>query len=173
MRFKLTLLFALAVIVLGIYTYRQLASPFSKGELVHDFSLINLQKNTVQLNELRGQVVMVHFWATWCPKCLHEFPQLNEFAGENPEIKVLAVSEDEGGEETLLKFFAGNKPNFDVLLDPEGLVADKYESYMVPETYLISKNGKFLRKFSGPVDWNTDEVGRQIKHLLGAEANNN
>lgn len=172
MRFKLTLLFVLAVIVLGIYTYRQTVSPFKDGELVSDFSLVDLQKNTVQLSDLRGQFVMIHFWATWCPQCLHELPQLDKFAAENPEIKILAVSEDEGGEKTLLKFFAGKKPNFDILLDTEGTVADKYESYMVPETYLVGKNGEFLYKFSGPVDWDTKEAKGRMSDLLAESTNN-
>ncbi|MBI2974600.1 MAG: TlpA family protein disulfide reductase, partial [Deltaproteobacteria bacterium] len=81
------------------------------------------------------------------------------------KIKVLAVSEDEA-KEAVAEFFRGLEPSFPVLMDSEGLVADTYKSYKVPETFLLDENGKFLHRFIGAVSWDNPKVLKKVEELL-------
>jgi thiol-disulfide isomerase/thioredoxin len=168
MKIKWALLFLLAVVILGKYTYDQLVPPFKKGDVVPDFSLTDIDGNAFQLSSFKGQAVLVHFWATWCPQCVQELPLLDDFSRRAPDIKVLAVSEDEQGDD-VPHFFGGARPNFTVLLDRDGRVADRYKSYKVPETFLLDRDGRFLHRFIGAVAWNGEDIGRRIgRYLAGA-----
>ncbi len=171
MKIKWALLFLLAVVILGKYTYDQFVPPFKKGDVVPDFSLIDLEGNTVRLGDLKGQPVLVHFWATWCPQCVQELPLLEDFSKKTPDIKVLTVNEDDTGD-VVAQFFGGTRPSFVVLLDSGGRVADRYKSYKVPETFLIDQNGRFLHRFIGAVSWNDKDVNKQIeRYLVGPTVN--
>ena len=166
MRYKLAFLIVLVLLIVGKFTYDQFAPPFSKGDAAPDFSLSDIGGATVRLSDLKGTPVLVHFWATWCNLCVEEMPSFNEFASNEKELKILAVSEDDGGADAVLNFFGKIKPSFTILLDPEGRVADKYKSYKVPETYLIDKDGKVLHRFIGAVSWTSPNVKKFISDLL-------
>ena len=110
MKFKLASLFVLAIIVLAVFTYNQLTPPFAKGDVAPEFVLNDLNDNLIQLSSFKGSPVLVHFWATWCPQCVYEIPALDDFATKYPDIKVLTVSEDEGGQDAVSAFFRDEKP---------------------------------------------------------------
>ena len=169
---KWALLFMLAVVILGKYTYDQFAQPFPTGDTAPDFSLADLDGNSVRLSDLKGQPLLVHFWATWCPQCIHELPLLDNFSRRHPEIKVIAVNEDEGDADVIAQFFGDTRPGYVVLLDPEGRVADRYKNYKVPETYLLDSNGRFLHRFIGAVSWNEPAAIEKIEQLLSKTSNN-
>lgn len=169
---KWVLLFLLAVVILGKYTYDQLAQPFSKGEMAPDFSLTDIDGNTFRLSNLKGQPMLVHFWATWCPQCIQELPKLDDLSKKHPEIKVITVNEDEGGTDVVAQFFGNKYPSYIILLDSEGRVADRYKNYKVPETYLLDPSGRFLHRFIGVVSWNESETIEKIERLLSEPANN-
>lgn len=171
MKIKWALLFLLAVVILGKYTYDQFVPPFKKGDAVPDFSLIDIEGDTVRLGDLKGRPVLVHFWATWCPQCVQELPLLEDLSKKTPDIKVLTVNEDDTGD-IVAQFFGGTRPSFAVLLDPSGRVADRYKSYKVPETFLIDQNGRFLHRFIGAVSWNSEDVSQQIGRYLAEPRNN-
>lgn len=170
MKFKLALVSVIVLVVLGLFTYEQFFSSFPKGELAPEFALSDLNGKTVRLSDLKGKNVIVHFWATWCPQCVEELPSLNNFASTHTDIDVLAVSEDEAGAEVVSNFFAKKKPFFTVLLDPEGRVADRYKSYRVPESYLLDKEGKLLKRFVGSVSWMSPNVINEVRELLDLKA---
>ncbi len=166
MKLKFALVFILVALVAGLWIYEQFVPPFSKGMEVADFSLIDMHGNTVRLSSLRGQSVLIHFWASWCSQCAHEMPLFAKFDKLYPSIKLLAVSEDEGGEAAVKAYFTGVKPNFTVLLDPEGRVSDRFKSYRVPESFLLDKNGKFLHRFIGAVSWDEPQVMEIVKKMI-------
>ncbi|MBI2092540.1 MAG: TlpA family protein disulfide reductase [Deltaproteobacteria bacterium] len=165
MKIKLALIFIFAVLVLALFTYEQIVPPFSSGDFMPQFSLLDTKGNKINLSDFRGQPVLIHFWATWCPQCVEEIPLLNNFAASSSKIKVLAVSEDEA-KEAVAEFFRGLEPSFPVLMDSEGLVADTYKSYKVPETFLLDENGKFLHRFIGAVSWDNPKVLKKVEELL-------
>lgn len=172
MKFKLASLFILAIIVLAVFTYNQLTPPFAKGDAVPEFALNDLNGNLIQLSSFKGAPVLVHFWATWCSQCVHEMPALNNFAVGHPDIKILAVNEDEGGKDAISAFFRDENVFFVVLLDGDSLIADKYKSYKVPETYLLDTDGRFVYRFVGAVSWDDPVIYEFIRKKLGKNPKN-
>jgi len=169
MKIKWALIFLIAAAILFAYTYRQMASPFEQGEKVPEFSLMDLSGRTVRLSDAKGSPVLVHFFATWCTMCAQEFPKLEKFLSGTPQLKLIAISEDEGGSDVVLKFFGGRLPGFEVVMDEDGSVADRYKSYMVPETFLVDAQGRFLRHFRGAVDWDDGKVLSTVQAALSAQ----
>jgi thiol-disulfide isomerase/thioredoxin len=104
----------------------------------------------VDLAALRGKVVLVNFWATWCPPCIEEMPSLEKFARAY-DVEVLAVSVDDGWE-PVEKFLGKNTP-FRVALDQGAKVSQVYGTTKFPESYLVDRDGKARLKFIGPRNW--------------------
>ena len=166
MKLKLAIIFFIALVVLAKFTYDQMVPPFKSGETAPDFALTDMSGAIVRLSDFKGNPVIVHFWATWCSTCVEEMPLLNNFAASHPEIKILAVNEDEGGLESVSQFFKNMKPAFTVLLDTGGMVSDRYKSYKVPESFLLNKDGGFVHRFVGMVPWDNPKIADFIKKKL-------
>jgi len=121
-----------------------------------EFRLLAMNGRTASLSEFRGKVVMVHFWATWCPPCVDEIPTLDRlyrsFAGK--DFEMLAVSVDEGGLASVGPFMQKNRLTVPVLFDPDRRIAALYGTYKFPETYIVDRNGVVRHKVIGPQNWN-------------------
>ena len=115
--------------------------------------------HSVSLNQYRGQVVLVNFWATWCPPCVEELPSLmmlqERMKGRG--LVVVGVSIDVDGD-AYHRFLKLHNINFVTVRDPEQKVASMYGTSGWPETYIIDRQGVLRRKFVGPVDWNAPDV---------------
>ena len=115
----------------------------AKGDLAPDFTLSTLDGKQVSLSNFRGKVVMLHFWATWCPPCVEEIPTIDklyrQMLGKN--FEVLAVSVDEGGAPAVASFLQQNKMVLPVLLDTRHEIAGRYGTFKFPETYIIDLKG--------------------------------
>lgn len=130
--------------------------PALAGNPAPDFTLKDLSGNPVKLSSLRGKVVLLNFWATWCPPCRQEIPSmmlLNK-AMEGKPFQMLAVSEDQGGNEAVAGFFKESGTLLPALLDTDQAVGQRYGLTGVPETFVIGKNGVILKKVVGAMDWN-------------------
>jgi len=138
--------------------------PGLVGNPAPDFTVQDADRK-VSLHDLRGRVVVLNFWATWCPPCVDEMPSLvrmqSDFKGR---VVVLAVSvdEDERSYHTFLK-----KNNVDLLTvrDPQQKSNELYGTIKFPETYIIDRNGVVQRKFIGPVDWTRADVVEYLNKL--------
>ena len=121
------------------------------------FALESLSGKRVELSAYRGRQVLVHFWASWCPPCLPELPQILAFASkmQAKDWVVLAVSTDTdwGKVRAALPAKESIPSNFIVLLDPDSKVAEAYGSYMYPESYWVNAAGRIERKWVGPQPW--------------------
>lgn len=106
-----------------------------------DFSLQNLAGETVSLSGLRGQVVVVNFWATWCGPCIREMPMFSEFSEQYPqEIIILGINMQES--ESVVKGFIDSLPvSYPILLDPPGQVGRMYQVMALPNTLFIDQEG--------------------------------
>ena len=129
------------------------------------FSLPLLGGGHLQLEALRGKVVMIDFWSSWCPPCLQEAPVLSDayghYAGQEVEFLGVAIWDTADDISEHIEQFQLNYPN---TLDSEGRVAINYGVRGVPEKYFIDRNGMLVRKFSGPVS--ADKLHAIIDELL-------
>jgi peroxiredoxin len=132
--------------------------PPHVGSAAKEFSVQDSDRK-VSLNQFRGQVVVLNFWATWCPPCVEELPSLMNLQDRLQErgVTVLGVSIDVDGD-AYHRFLKLHNINFLTVRDPEQKVAGMYGTTGWPETYIIDRQGVLRRKFVGPVDWNSPEV---------------
>ncbi len=137
----------------------------ARGFLLHD-----LEGNPHSLGDLRGRVVFLNFWATWCPPCVEEIPSMLSLArGQSQdEFIMLAVTQDDD-HDALISFLreAGMTSN-DVLIlqDPGGELTRAYGTQLLPETYVIDRAGTVVARFMGPRDWSSEPALRLIQRLL-------
>lgn len=112
-------------------------------EAVPDFSLKDLNGKTIKLSDYKGKVVFLNFWATWCPYCVQEMPELNEASRElakGGNAVILAVDVNEPSDK-VKKFVADKKITLPVLLDADGAVAQYFNISGLPTTVIINKDG--------------------------------
>ncbi len=128
------------------------------GTVAPDFTVQDAQRK-VSLNEFRGQVVVLNFWATWCPPCVEETPSLVDMADrmKGRGITVLGVSVDVDGD-AYKKFVADHHVDYLTVRDADHKSSDLYGTFKYPETYIIDRSGILRRKFLGAVDWNSKEI---------------
>jgi cytochrome c biogenesis protein CcmG/thiol:disulfide interchange protein DsbE len=120
------------------------------------------------LAEARGKLVLVHFWAAWCPPCLSEIPDLVELAQKLDEnrgkFRVFAISLDEKWEDAEKVLQSAKLPSDMIsLLDGGAKIPDLYGTYQYPETYLIDPDGKILAKWVGAQPWSSSQTIELLK----------
>jgi thiol-disulfide isomerase/thioredoxin len=137
------------------------------GAAVPDFRLRVLGGGTSELGSLRGRVVLVNFWATWCPPCVEEMPSLDRLSRAlGPEgLVVLGVAVDED-EKTVRDFVARVGVSFPILRDPGAHTAAAWRTTGYPETFVVGRDGTLLRTFVGPAEWDTPEALGYFRGLL-------
>jgi cytochrome c biogenesis protein CcmG/thiol:disulfide interchange protein DsbE len=148
----------LSLITLSLAGCYSGSRPPRIGTNAPDFTVQDADRK-VTLNELRGKVVVLNFWATWCPPCIEEMPSLVQLQQhlKDKGVEVLAVSIDVD-DSAYHKFLKDHGVNFLTVRDPDQKSSNLYGSYKWPETYIIDRNGVLRRKFIGAVDWNTPEI---------------
>lgn len=114
-----------------------------KGELAPDFELTTLDGETVRLSDYKDKRVMLNFWATWCPPCRAEMPDMQKFQ-KNKDVQVLAVNltETESNLDTVQKFVDELNLTLTTPLDDESTVSDEYQVMAYPTTFMIDSIGR-------------------------------
>ena len=161
-----------AVVVAVAFGYVHLAGQkgyaLKKGAEAPGFRLPSLRGEEVELASYRGQVVVLNFWATWCPPCVAEMPSLERLhRALGPEgLAVVTVSTDED-EETLREFVTRYGLSLPVLLDPGGRVASSaYRTTGFPETFVLDRAGILLQHTIGPAEWDSADALAHFRGLL-------
>lgn len=156
-----------AALLLGLWYY-QAQSATRAGFPAPDFTLRDLTGKPYRLGDLRGRIVFLNVWATWCPPCREEMPAMERLYQRlrHTDFVMLAVSEDEGGAAVVGPFVEEAGITFPVLLDPEGIVPRRYGVTGFPETFVIDRNGFVIRHVIGPEDWDSDAVSAFFLGLL-------
>jgi cytochrome c biogenesis protein CcmG, thiol:disulfide interchange protein DsbE len=135
------------------------------GNAAPDFTVQDDERK-VTLSEHRGRVVVLNFWATWCPPCVEETPSLVQMQQRMKDkgVEVLAISldVDEGAYHKFLKDY---KVDLLTVRDPDLKSNTLYGTFKYPETYIIDRNGVLRRKFIGPVDWTSPEIADYLSKL--------
>ncbi len=115
------------------------------------FSLESLEGEVVTLDQLKGKKVLINFWATWCPPCKEELPDMQELYNENQnKLEILAINLDP--ENNVHKFRDEYELRFPILLDKENHVNELYKVLAVPTSYVIDENGIIINKHIGALD---------------------
>jgi thiol-disulfide isomerase/thioredoxin len=134
-----------------------------------DFTLNNLQGNEVTLSGLRGKVVVVEFWATWCPPCRESVPELNELYEKyrGKDFELLGISVDKGGNAPSLvrEFVKERDVLYPVLLDDKN-VNSSFGVGSIPVMFVIDKEGKVVKKHTGFVPGLAKTLSKDIEGLL-------
>ena len=163
----------LALLTIGLSACYRGSKPSSIGTPAPDFTIQDSDRR-VTLSQLRGKIVVLNFWATWCPPCIEEMPSLVQMQRQMKDkgITVLAVSVDDDGND-YHKFLKDHEIDLLTVRDPgqkndRGVVApvaSRYGTFKFPETYIIDRSGTIRRKFIGPVDWSQAEIVEYLSRL--------
>ncbi|GBE37062.1 thiol-disulfide oxidoreductase ResA [bacterium BMS3Bbin07] len=162
---------AIVIFFLLTLSVKGFANPWAIDEMIgreaSPFSLKDLKGQEVSLMDFRGKVILLNFWATWCPPCISEIPKLNNLrkAYADKNFEIIAVSTDRSLS-TIKKFIRKHPVSFVVLHDSSIKVSRKYNVFSIPTTFLIDKKGKIVEKFLGEYDWNSPEIRKKIDELL-------
>jgi cytochrome c biogenesis protein CcmG, thiol:disulfide interchange protein DsbE len=164
------LMVALAIVI--VYTMQE--HIVVAGDTAPDFNLTTDNGKRITPTNFGGKVLVLNFWASWCPPCVQEMPSLNEFqkmfAADGVVVLGVSVDHNEKNYRAMLKNF---KVVFPTVRDPEENVSYRYGTYKVPESYIIDRNGKVVRKFVGLPEqdgvaklWTDPEIVGLVRSLL-------
>ncbi|OOM10583.1 TlpA family protein disulfide reductase [Clostridium saccharobutylicum] len=129
-----------------------------------DFKLKDLNGQEISLSDLKGKKVFLNFWATWCPPCKAEMPEIEKLYQETKDSNLVIVAIEIGEPlDTVKQFIDNNKYNFKILLDPDQSVATKYNISSIPTSYFIDAEGNIVSKHVGGM--NIDQMKAYIKTL--------
>jgi cytochrome c biogenesis protein CcmG/thiol:disulfide interchange protein DsbE len=163
---------ALAVLyVFAMPSYRQ-GEPSIAGRRAPDFALDSDGRH-FHLADLHGKVVVLDFWASWCPPCVEEASSLNALQQRisSQGGTVVGISQDDDPS-AYQKFLAEHNVNFPTYRDTSaaypaiGNIAKNYGTAMLPEVYLITRDGRIARKIVGQQDWMSPEITSALDALL-------
>jgi cytochrome c biogenesis protein CcmG, thiol:disulfide interchange protein DsbE len=135
------------------------------GSSAPDFTVQD-SDHKVTLSQFRGQVVVLNFWATWCPPCVEETPSLvrmqNRMKDKGVVVLAVSIDVDDGAYHKFLKDYGVNMVT---VRDEDQKAASLYGTHGWPESYIIDRSGIIRRKFIGPVQWNSPEVTEFLSKL--------
>jgi len=143
-------------------------TEIKKVTMASDFELLDMDEEKVKLSDYKGKVVLLNFWATWCPPCIREMPSMERLQNEvgSETFKVLAVNQMEEADDVFA--FTGQldvDPTFKILFDTSSQVSQNYAVRGLPTTYLIDKQGKIRYRAVGGREFDHPEVIKIIKQL--------
>jgi len=166
----LVAIFILAI-ALVIFSVKREETPKTKavvGLKAPGFLLSDPSGKTYTLSELKGSVIFVNFWATWCPPCVEEMPSIqNLYNGfkDNKEFRMVTILYKDDYQKAIA-FMKQNNYTLPILIDSDGKSAKAYGVTGVPETYIVDKQGVLREKVIGPADWSSVQADSLISNLL-------
>ncbi|MCZ2078363.1 MAG: TlpA family protein disulfide reductase [Bryobacterales bacterium] len=139
----------------------------SVGDSAPGFAITTDSGRKVSVSDFGGRLLVLNFWATWCPPCVQEMPSLDEFQKRlgGSGVVVLGVSVDKDAN-LYRDFLSRAKVSFLTARDPEAKISSDYGTYKYPETYIIDSKGKVVQKIIGPENWNDERMVSYVKSLL-------
>lgn len=137
-----------------------------KGDSAPSFTIRGDNGQTYTPTSFGGKVLVLNFWASWCPPCVEETPSLSEFQKQmkNSGVVVLAVSVDKS-EKAYRDFLGRFRPVFNTARDPDANISAEYGTFKFPETYII-RDGKVVQKYIAGRDWTSADIVNEIRSFL-------
>ncbi len=144
-------------------------TPMAKNIPASDFELLDMDEEKKKLSDYRGKVILLNFWATWCPPCVREMPSMERLQQKFnvDDFKVIAINQMEEIDQVFA--FTGQLEidlTFEILFDSQSTVSQAYAVRGLPTTYLIDKQGKIRYRAVGGRDFNHPEVIKIINALI-------
>jgi peroxiredoxin len=172
-QWKLALLVGVGAFALFAWTGRTRFAPLDLGSRAPRYAAATMAGDSLHLDDLRGHVVLVNIWATWCPPCVREMPALQRLFEKYRErgLRVVAVNVDNamfGADPVALvrAFVSQNRLTFDVVLDPENRIEAVFQVPALPMTFVIDERGRIRQKVLGGRDWDAEAMQVEIRALL-------
>lgn len=168
---RLRMASGVALLLAGIGGCAERPTPVEPGAVAPPFELLDLDETSHRLGDFAGQVVVLNFWATWCPPCVEEMPSLQRLEDTLADegLAVIAVSVDERYDD-IAPFVEEHGLRFLVLHDLGKRVSRRYEVFQFPETWLIGRDGRLVSRVIGARDWSAPASLRVFRDLLGEGA---
>ena len=171
-KFLVTVLCCLSFSVAAEWQQPELShnlNPVKKIIAASDFELPNMDEEKRKLSDYRGKVVLLNFWATWCPPCIREMPSMERLHQQinTDDFSVIAINQMEDGDQVFA--FTGQleiDPTFEILFDSRSEVSQAYAVRGLPTTYLIDKQGNIRYRAVGGREFNHPEVVKIINGLI-------
>ncbi len=133
---------------------------------VPDFNLKDVDGNNYRFSDLKGKVVIVNFWATWCPPCRAEMPSMQRAWEQLREEGILMLAIDVGeDEDAIFEFTASYPVEFPILLDTESSVSESWEVKGLPTTFVIDQWGRKVYRAVGGREWDAPELLKKVREL--------
>jgi peroxiredoxin len=164
----------LALLIVGFLVVFMTVKPVQKREVARvgskspNFELLDINNNKIKLDDLKGSVVFINFWATWCQSCIEEIPSMDRLFksfSTNSEFKPITILYRDSLNNAL-NFLKTNNYSLPIYLNPDESAARSFGITGVPETYIIDKRGILVRKVIGPADWDSPNEINMIAELL-------
>ena len=164
LQISIAVLFCVFVYVLFISIYEHVVVV---GDSAPDFTITADNGRTVSASNFGGKLLVLNFWATWCPPCINEIPSLDQFQKlfASSGVVVLGVSVDKD-EQVYKRFLSRAKVSFMTARDPGNKINAEYGTFKFPETYLINSEGKVVMKVINETDWTDPKMLDYVKSLL-------
>lgn len=129
----------------------------NKGNIAPEFDLKTLDEESVKLSDFRGKKLIVNMWATWCPPCRAEMPDMQKFYDKykDEDVAILAVNmtTSEKSVDDISKFLNEFEITFSVVLDEQNKIAMTYQTFALPASYIIDSKGIIQQKVTGPMNY--------------------
>lgn len=165
---------ALAVALAFVIVYSMQEHVVGVGDSAPNFTIKTDSGVEMSPHNFGGKVLVLNFWASWCPPCVQEMPSLNElqkqFGSQGLVVLGISVDRREDLYHNMLKRF---QVSFPTARDPGENINYRYGTYKVPESYIIDRNGKVVQKYAGLPEvngqttlWNDPEIVNLVKSLL-------
>ncbi len=157
------------IISISLILFTGFAAPAEIQKAAPEFTGTTLEGKVIKLSHYKGKVVLLDFWASWCGPCKREFPFLVQLhhALKDQNFTVIGINVDTDRSKAE-RFLAGQKvkPDFPIVFDGKGKIAERYQLQGMPTTILIDKNGVIRYRHTGFRDKDRAEVIRRVKELL-------
>ena len=130
--------------------------------------LAKLNGKLLKLDSLKGQVLLVNFWATWCPPCVHEMPSMQRLANKfnTKPFTILGVNMAETNQEIETFLNTRVKVDFPIVLDKDGQALKDWSVFAFPTSYVLDKQGKIRYALFGSVEWDNPDIVAKIQQLI-------